>query len=151
MNRRDIKYSTTPEELAKILNITIKALELCNESRNRLTPISSTPDFWLNEAQGEIGMCEKKKMIIQFKNSEYIAKEFSVCLEGGEFKASGTLCGHIDFVVPLRQCKSATFVLSPDEAKKIAEMLRNAASDVLLNSRPYDDPRLYEKEHHERG
>lgn len=35
----------------------IKALELCNDSRNRLTRFQSSPDFWLREAQAEM---EKK-------------------------------------------------------------------------------------------
>lgn len=74
-------------------------------------------------------------MILQFKDREYKAKLFRVCLEDGEFLASGTLCGHIDFAVPLGS-RSKTFILSPDEAKGIAKMLINAASDVLLNSRP---------------
>jgi hypothetical protein len=34
--------------------VLVKALVLCNESRNRLTRFNSTPDFWILEAHAEL-------------------------------------------------------------------------------------------------
>lgn len=68
----------------------------------------------------------------------YEAQIFAVETECGEFRASGTLCGHIDFVGPFGGC----FPLSPDEAHGLIAMLQAARADVLANSRPFNDPRL---------
>lgn len=71
----------------------------------------------------------------------YEAKGFSAQTEFGEFLASGTLCGHIDFATP----KSGTFTFSPDEVVAIIAMLQGARTDVLNNSEPLTDPRLVDK------
>lgn len=34
----------------------LRALELCNASRNRLTPFPTTPDFWLHEADHALAL-----------------------------------------------------------------------------------------------
>lgn len=71
----------------------------------------------------------------------YTAKQFAAQTEFGEFIASGTLCGHIDFAGPF----NGIYTLSPDEALAIIVMLQRARTDVLENSDPMHDPRLYEK------
>jgi hypothetical protein len=76
--------------------------------------------------------------VIQLRPALYEAKAFSAQTEYGEFKASGTLCGNIDFVGPFKN----TFTISPDEALSVIIMLQNARADVLDNSRPYSDPRI---------
>lgn len=45
------------QEIQVTMATVIKALVLCNESRNRLTGFKSTPEFWLLEAHAEL---EKK-------------------------------------------------------------------------------------------
>jgi hypothetical protein len=52
--RRKQKMSDETEEVVVTTATLIKALVLCNESRNRLTGFHSTPDFWILEAWGEI-------------------------------------------------------------------------------------------------
>jgi hypothetical protein len=42
------------EEIVVTTATLIKALVLCNESRNRLTGFKSTPDFWMLEAHAEL-------------------------------------------------------------------------------------------------
>ena len=69
----------------------------------------------------------------------YEAKLFTTEAYGVPFKAAGTLCGHIDFVVGRR-----TYSLSVDEAMSISMMLQKARKDVLENSDPLGDPRLIE-------
>ena len=72
--------------------------------------------------------------IVQLHPSLYEAKQF----RAGRFGASGTLCGHIDFIGPWRGC----YPISPDEALDLINMLKAARADVLENSRPTSDPRL---------
>lgn len=72
------------------------------------------------------------------RRCRYKAKEFKTLTSEGQFIASGTLCGYLDFVIPLGK-KSKTFLLSPAEAKKIARMLLSSVEDVLKNSRPKED------------
>ena len=73
----------------------------------------------------------------------YEAKIFRAVTEDGEYLASGTLCGHIDFVGPWK----GTYLLSPDEALSIITMLQQARADVLNNSDPFHDPRIVEPQH----
>lgn len=75
--------------------------------------------------------------IVPFKPKLYEAKRFAA----GGFEASGTLCGHIDFVVP----SGGTHVLSPDEALAVIAMLQGAREDVLANSDPLHDPRIVDR------
>jgi hypothetical protein len=75
---------------------------------------------------------------IPFKPRLYQAKAFRAVTEVGKFEASGTLCGHIDFIGPWR----GSYPISPDEAQSIIIMLQQARADVLANSDPLHDPRL---------
>lgn len=59
--------------------------------------------------------------------------------ESGEFAASGTVCGCVDVVGPF----PGTLVLTPDEVVGLIGILRAARADVLANSDPFGDPRLY--------
>ena len=68
----------------------------------------------------------------------YEAKVFVARTSFGEFEASGTLCGHIDFIGPF----DGTYPLSPDEALELIVMLQQARADVLNSSEPHHDPRL---------
>jgi hypothetical protein len=68
----------------------------------------------------------------------YTAAEFAADTEFGRFRASGTLCGCIDFVGPFAGC----YPLTPDEALSVIVMLQRARADVLANSNPLHDPRL---------
>lgn len=81
--------------------------------------------------------------VVQFPPARalYDAKEFKADTMFGEFKSSGTLCGHIDFVGPFKGC----YTLSPDEALSIAVMLLGAREDVLMNSNPLGDPRIVDR------
>jgi len=72
--------------------------------------------------------------IIELRPALYEAKEF----RAGTFRASGTLCGHIDVAGPF----AGTLVLSPDEVLDLIFMLKHARDDVLQNARPDSDPRL---------
>ena len=76
--------------------------------------------------------------VVSLQSALYEAKAFSAKTETGEFAASGTLCGPIDFVGPFK----GTYVLSPDEVLLLIVALQNARADVLKNSRPLSDPRL---------
>ena len=78
--------------------------------------------------------------VVAFPHSLYEAKVFSARITDGEFRASGTLCGHIDLIGPFR----GTYVLSPDEAQALIVMLQQARADVLEKSNPIGDPRLYD-------
>ena len=69
----------------------------------------------------------------------YEAELFTTQTALGEFKAAGTLCGHIDFVGPFK----GTCTLSVDEVENVIMMLRRAQNDVLRNADPDNDPRLY--------
>lgn len=80
--------------------------------------------------------------VISLKPPLYEAKHCHVATIHGEWEASGTLCGHIDFVVP----GAGTYVLSPDEIVALIAVLAAARSDVLKNSDPHGDPRLYDLE-----
>ncbi len=68
----------------------------------------------------------------------YEAKRFEANTGLGQFAASGTLCGHIDFTGPWQ----GSYPLSPDEAAALAVMLQQARADVLDNSDPLGDPRI---------
>jgi hypothetical protein len=63
--------------------------------------------------------------VVPLKPPLYEAKPFTANTIYGEFKASGTLCGHIDFVGPFKGCYS----VSPDEALAIIVMLQQARAD----------------------
>lgn len=76
--------------------------------------------------------------VISLQTPLYEAKAFSAKTEVGEFAASGTLCGCIDFVGPFK----GTYPLSPDEVLLLIVALENARADVLKNSDPFHDPRL---------
>jgi hypothetical protein len=78
--------------------------------------------------------------VISLEKQLYEAKCFEVDLRGSKFIASGTLCGHVDFVVPRR----GTYTLNPYEILKLTKMLQEASEDVLSNSDPEGDPRLYD-------
>lgn len=73
-----------------------------------------------------------------FKSRLYEAIGFDADTVHGHWQASGTLCGHIDFVIP----QSGTFCLSPDEAHAVVLMLTQARHDVLEHSDPIHDPRI---------
>lgn len=80
--------------------------------------------------------------VIQLRPPLYEAKMFKAATEFGQFTASGTLCGHIDFVGPF----AGTYSLSPDEALALIVTLQQARADVLNHSDPLHDPRIYQKE-----
>lgn len=75
--------------------------------------------------------------VIPFAPRLYEAKRF----EAGQFAASGTLCGHIDFVGPWK----GSYALSPDEALAVIVMLQQARADVLEHSDPLGDPRIVDR------
>lgn len=75
--------------------------------------------------------------VVPLQRALYEAKPFSAQTEFGQFRASGTICGCIDFVGPFE----GTYVLSPDEVLSLVIALQNARTDVLQNSRPFSDPR----------
>lgn len=75
--------------------------------------------------------------VVELRPRLYEAKAF----KAGQFEASGTLCGHIDFATP-----TGTYVLSPDEVQAVVVMLQNARADVLENSEPRHDPRIIDRE-----
>lgn len=76
--------------------------------------------------------------VIQLRPALYEAKAFGALTRGGDFRASGTICGHIDFIGPFQ----GTYVLSPDEVLALIVMLQNARADVLDHSDPLHDPRI---------
>ena len=76
--------------------------------------------------------------IVSFNPPLYEAKLFKADTDVGQFTASGTLCGHIDFVGPFK----GTYPLSPDEVLAVIVILQQAREDVLNNSDPQNDPRL---------
>ncbi len=76
--------------------------------------------------------------VVPFGPELYEAKEFRAETSAGFFGASGTLCGHIDFIGPF----AGAYVLSPDEALGLIVMLQQARADVLEGSDPNGDPRL---------
>ena len=70
----------------------------------------------------------------------YRAKPFRAGTVYGDFRVSGTLCGHIDVAVP----QGNTLALTPDEADALIRALTDARRDVLANSDPFNDPRIVE-------
>lgn len=76
--------------------------------------------------------------VTYLKSRLYEAKTFTAQTAAGVFSASGTLCGHIDFVGPFR----GTYILSPHEISNLIIILQRAKEDVLINSDPLHDPRL---------
>ena len=80
--------------------------------------------------------------VVSFKPSKlYAAKVFTARTEFGDFGASGTLCGHIDFIGPWR----GSYPLSPDEALAVIVALQQARADVLTNSDPLGDSRIRDR------
>jgi len=79
--------------------------------------------------------------VIQLRPKLYDAKQFKVRTVFGEFIASGTLCGHIDFAGPFK----GIYPLSTDDALALIIMLKNARADVLENSDPLHDPRIVDR------
>lgn len=79
--------------------------------------------------------------IIPFRPPLYEAKSFKAQTFYGQWQASGTLCGHIDFVGPF----NGTYSLSPDDLLSVIIMLQRARQDVLDNSDPEHDPRIVER------
>ncbi len=77
--------------------------------------------------------------VISLGSRHYQAKAFTADTSFGRFEVSGTLCGHIDFVGPFK----GSYPLTPDEALRLIVMLQQARADVLENSDPLHDPRLY--------
>lgn len=80
--------------------------------------------------------------VVEFRRPSqrlYEAKSFSAAIGGAEWRMSGTLCGNIDLATP-----AGTFCLSPDEAQCLIASLAKARTDVLENSGPQSDPRLYD-------
>jgi hypothetical protein len=77
-------------------------------------------------------------------NRLYSAKPFTAKTVFGDFSASGTICGAIDFTGPFK----GTYTLTPDEALSVINALKNARTDVLNNSDPLGDPRLIERKPH---
>lgn len=78
--------------------------------------------------------------VVPLRPKLYQAKAFRAETTFGRFEASGTLCGHIDFIGPWR----GSYPISPDEAQAIIIMLQQARADVLENSDPLHDPRIVE-------
>ncbi len=74
--------------------------------------------------------------VVPLRPKLYEAKPFEAF---GVFKASGTLCGHIDFVGPWK----GSIPLTPDEVLAVITMLQGAREDVLANSDLLHDPRLF--------
>lgn len=94
------------------------------------------------------GLCtcdfdQRATNVVEFKAAPrlYEAKSFEATTRLGQFAASGTLCGHIDFIGPFQGC----YPLSPDEAFALIVMLQQARADVLENSNPNGDPRLFDR------
>ena len=80
--------------------------------------------------------------VVPFKPlKSYVAKAFAAHTEFGNFGASGTLCGHIDFVGPWQ----GSYPLSPDEALAIIVALQQSRADVLNNADPLSDPRIIDR------
>lgn len=73
--------------------------------------------------------------VIPFRR-QYEAKMFQAV----GWKVAGTLCGNVDVATP----ESGTYCMSPDEIQALIAALTNARADVLSNSEPYSDPRIYE-------
>ncbi len=83
--------------------------------------------------------------VIPFRNPhEYTAIERSVDVPCGRFIMSGTLCGNIDLALPV--APSTTLNLSPDEVEDLIRALSEVRQDVIDNSRPFTDPRLYDRD-----
>jgi hypothetical protein len=79
--------------------------------------------------------------VVHLRPRLYDARTFSAATEFGPFHASGTLCGSIDFVGAFKGC----YTLTPDEALAVIVMLQQARADVLENSNPNGDPRLFDR------
>jgi len=74
--------------------------------------------------------------VIPIRPALYEAKLF----EAHGWQIAGTLCGCIDVATPA----SGTYAMTPDEVQALIVALTNARADVLANSRPFSDPRIYE-------
>ncbi len=72
-------------------------------------------------------------------HEEYDAKLFTVGTVYGDFKIAGTLCGAVDVALPIGK----TLTLTSDEVAALIVALSASRQDVLANSRPFTDPRLY--------
>lgn len=76
--------------------------------------------------------------VLQFPaRDEYEAKLFRT----NGWTIAGTLCGNVDVATP-----HGTYCMTPDELQALIVVLTNSRSDVLANSRPFSDPRIYEGE-----
>lgn len=80
--------------------------------------------------------------VVPFKPRLYDAKRFTARTGCGDFAASGTFCGNIDFVGPF---DDRTYPLSPDEVLALINMLKQARQDVLDQSDPLHDPRIVDR------
>lgn len=76
--------------------------------------------------------------VIQLRPPLYEATPFRANTVYGEFRASGTICGSIDFIGPFDGCYSMT----PDECLSLIVALQRSRADVLQNSNPFHDPRI---------
>jgi hypothetical protein len=75
--------------------------------------------------------------IFQFPSRpEYEAKAF----HAAGWTIAGTLCGNVDVAMP-----DGTYCMTPDEVQTLIVALTNARADVLANSAPLHDPRIYEQ------
>lgn len=76
--------------------------------------------------------------VIAFPQRLYEAKLF----RAHGWTLAGTLCGNIDVATP----ESGTYCLTPDEAQALIVAITNARADVLANSNPLGDPRIFDGE-----
>lgn len=141
--------ATGPEMLAILKSTPELASQLMHQAEvhglawERL-PHKTYVDNHHNAARINIDTLEMRNVVVPLKPKDglYNAKLFTAQTEPGEWKAAGTVCGHIDFVIPGAKI---THCISPDEAQAIIVMLTNARADVLENSNPNGDPRLYDR------
>ena len=86
----------------------------------------------------DLGVKVPMSNVVSLSSRLYEAKVFTANTAVGKFEASGTLCGHIDFVGPFK----GSYPLSPDEALTLIVMLQQVRGDVLEHCDPLRDPRL---------
>ena len=79
--------------------------------------------------------------VLAFPKRIYEAKSFGFTTgHGAEFYASGTLCGAVDLVTPLK----GTLCLTIPEVDSLINLLRDVRKDAVENADP-DDPRIVER------
>lgn len=71
--------------------------------------------------------------VISFRPPQYEALAF----RSGQFVASGTLCGCVDFTDGIH-----TWCLTVPELDSLVRALQAARNDVVANSRPFSDARI---------